>query len=112
MSQQPVVDVCWHTRVVHGELPERRLHPVKAGGFPDVVDDEVGGACGRGSLVAFQFYANLFTEVVRNLDNVSYAGPWLLEITQISKQNIKKQNRQDLSEWRISYSLASEDDIL
>ena len=41
VSEEAVVDVGGHARVVHGKLAQRRLHPVKAGRLPDKVDDKV-----------------------------------------------------------------------
>ncbi len=44
MSQEAVVDIRGHARVVHRELTQRRLHPVKACRLPHKVDDKVGAA--------------------------------------------------------------------
>ena len=51
MPQEPVVDVGGHAAVVHGELPQRSLHPVKAGALPDKVHHKVTAAACRSSLV-------------------------------------------------------------
>ena len=44
MSQEAVVDIRGHARVVHRKLPQRRLHPVKARRLPHKVDNKVGAA--------------------------------------------------------------------
>lgn len=87
MSQKPVIDIRGYTSVVDGELPQSRLHPVEAGGLPDIVDDEVRGAGGGSSLVALQLYSNIFSEIIRNLNHVTYSGPGLLKVSQIPRQN-------------------------
>ena len=60
VAQQPVVlNVGRHAAVVHRELAQRRLHPVKAGRLPDKVDHEVAGAVVGHALVHLELDAHL-----------------------------------------------------
>lgn len=59
--------------------------PIKTGAFPDEIDDEITTAFRGSARTVFQLDTNIFTEVVRDFDDVTDAGPWFVHLANIAQ---------------------------
>lgn len=102
MPQQSMVYIGRDGRIVHGEFPQRQLHPeknilsisidtvhlnspIKTGAFPYKIDDEITTAFRGRAGTVLQLDADVFAEVVRHLDDVSDAGPRFVHLADVTQ---------------------------
>ena len=88
VAKEFVVDVSGDRTVVHGELLQRGLHPIEAGGLPDKVNHVIAVAVHWDAGVVLQLDPDLVAEIVRDFDHMPNARPGLLKFTQIPSRSV------------------------